>query len=95
MTPKRDKADQLIEGKARAELLRHKGEPGTQHKSWDHVPKPLAVRREEAASESRYETVEIAKGEWLVVPIGEPIVKWVPSNVQAARDEWAAIQDTF
>jgi hypothetical protein len=93
--PKRDKVDQLHEGQERAALRRHRGEPTAQHKSWDHAPKPIAVRREEQAEESRFVTVEITKGHWLVVPIGEPLGEWVPSHVQAARDEWAAIQDTF
>jgi hypothetical protein len=94
-SPKRDKVDQLLEGQERAALQRHRGEPTGQHPSWNHVPKPISVQREEAAEESRYDVVEIAKGQWLVVPKGEPLGEWVPSHVQAARDEWAAIQDTF
>jgi hypothetical protein len=94
-SPKRDKVDQLHEGQERAALRRHRGESTGQHKSWEASPKPLAVRREEAAEESRYVIVKITECHWIVVPVGEPIGEWVPSEVQAARDEWAAIQDTF
>jgi hypothetical protein len=65
--------DRLHDGKENAAHKGHRGEPTAQHKSWDHTPKPLAVQREEAAEESRYMTIELSPGHWLVVPRGEPL----------------------
>jgi hypothetical protein len=90
-SPKRDKVDQLHEGQERAALRRHRGESTGQHKSWEHAPKPLAVRREEQADWDCFDywLVEVAQR------VREIVAEYVPPHVQAARDEWAAIQDTF
>jgi hypothetical protein len=90
-SPKRDKVDQLLEGKARAERMRARGESTGQHKSWEHAPKPIAVRREEQADWDCFDywLVEVA------ARVREIVAEYVSPEVLAARQEWADIMDTF
>jgi hypothetical protein len=90
-SPKRDKVDQLHEGKARAERMRARGEPTAQHKSWEFNPKPIAVRREEQADWDCFDywLIEVAQR------VREIVAEYVSPEVQAARAEWREIMDTF
>jgi hypothetical protein len=88
--PKLDRVDQLHAGKRQAERRRYRGESTGQHKSWEHAPKPIAVRREEQAYWDCFDywLIEVAQR------VREIVAEYVPPHVQAARDELAAEYDS-
>jgi hypothetical protein len=62
-----------------------------QHKSWDAVSKPVAVQREEQADRDCFDywLVEVAQR------VREIVAEYVPPHVEAARNEWREIMETF